>query len=140
VKGSDGGAVEPVEGRPPGSAVRVDGERLADPVAQLAGGLLGERDRGDGLDRHPLVDEGEDPLDQRPGLAGSGPCFDEERRPGVGADPVALGLVRRRRRLHPGSCIYLCPDRGAIRCKNEVELELGHDACSTANQRASRSS
>ena len=65
----------------------------AEAVAQLGGGLLGERDGGDGVDRHALVDEREDAGDERGGLAGAGAGLDEQRRRGVGADAVASGLV-----------------------------------------------
>ena len=64
-------------------------------VTQLGGGLLRERDGGDDVDRHALVDEREDAGDEGGGLAGAGAGLDEQRRRGVGADAVARGLVRR---------------------------------------------
>ena len=93
VQRADRGVVEAVEGgltrvgSPGGSA-----STLAQAVAQLGGGLLGERDGGDGVDRHALVDEREDAPDERGGLAGAGAGLDEQRRVDVS---VAMRRGRR---------------------------------------------
>ena len=47
-------------------------QRAADLVAQLGGGLLGERDCGDAGDRHAGSHEIDDPSDERAGFAGTG--------------------------------------------------------------------
>ena len=80
VQRADRGVVEGVER---GLAQRrrpALGEPLAEAVAQLGGGLLGERDGGDHVDRHALVDEREDAPDERGRLAGAGAGLDEQRR------------------------------------------------------------
>ena len=68
------GVISRVDGlRPPGD------ELGAQPVAQLGGRLLGERDRGDLGDRHAGEHEVDDPPDERRGLAAAGAGGDEQR-------------------------------------------------------------
>ncbi len=118
---------------------RLGREHLAHAVAQLAGGLLGERDRGDRLDRHALVDERDDPPDERAGLAGAGAGLDEQRRRRVGADAVPLGLVRRG--FDGGSAS--APPSGAVAAGSKSSSSwpvTTRGSVGAGNQRASRSS
>ena len=96
VQGADGGAVELVERDPAavadlgaGAGVGLSLELLADPVAQLGGGLVGEGDGGDvgqlgGSARH----QSHHPVDQRGRLARAGAGLDEQRRAEVVGDAV----------------------------------------------------
>ena len=67
-------------------------EPLAQPQLQLAGRLLGERDRDDLADvRAPLGQDREDPVDELGRLAGAGRRFDDQRVVEAAGD----GLARR---------------------------------------------
>ena len=102
-------------------------ELHAQPVAQFCAGLLGERDGRDRAQRYAVAQHQRDhPVDQRMRLARPGAGLDEERRAGVGADPLAglgvqqssvigghllelqaqgaVGSIRRTRRSSAGSC------------------------------------
>ena len=101
VQGADRGAVELVERPKPllgglilagvGNEVL---ESLAHPLAQLGGGLLGEGDRRDALERGPGIDQGDHPGHEGSGL--SRPCagLDEQRVIEIVLDPVPFGLIR----------------------------------------------
>ena len=101
VQGADRGEVEPVERRLGALAHLVAGrvasgllEAVAQPVAQLGRGPLGEGDRRDLLDRHAVLDdELLDPGDEHLGLARAGARVDEQRGCRVTADAVARRLV-----------------------------------------------
>ncbi len=54
-------------------------ERAPHPITQLGRGLLGEGDRSDRAHRHAGCDEGDDPVDERRGLPGTGAGLDEQR-------------------------------------------------------------
>ena len=96
VQRADRRLVERLEGAGAPSRRRRRAELGADAVAQLGGRLLGERDRGDGVDRDALVDEGEDARHQRRGLAGTGAGLDEQGGVGPRADAITGVLVGRR--------------------------------------------
>ena len=66
----------------------------AEAQLHLAGGLLGEGDRDDAVERADArADQRDDAADQRGGLAGSGRRLDEEARAELGQDPAArLGI------------------------------------------------
>ena len=105
VQGADGGEVDLVEGLlgalPLLSArVRVMGgalERGAQPVRELGGRLLGEGDRGDVLDGHPVTEhQGAHPMDQGSGLARPRPGVDEQRPVGGIPDQRPGSVVRQR--------------------------------------------
>ena len=65
-------------------AVGAIGVDRAQPVAQLGGRLLGERDGGDPVDRHRVVQqEGAQTADEGVRLAGPGPRLDEQGGGGV---------------------------------------------------------
>ena len=68
-------------------------ERGPDPVAQLRGGLLGERDRRDLAHGHAATHQRHDAVDQRAGLARSGPRLDEQGGVEILGDPAARGLI-----------------------------------------------
>ncbi len=106
VEGADRGGVEVVErGSAPGADDRgrplVVGEApelVTDAIAQLGRGLLGERDRGDRVNRRGKIgpvgrDERDDAVDQGLGLARARAGLDEQRRVELGADCIARGFV-----------------------------------------------
>ena len=69
-------------------------DELVHPQEKLAGGELGERHRGDGLGRHAFGEhDGNAPRHDR-GLAGAGPCLDQERTI-MDGDGGAPGVVVR---------------------------------------------
>ena len=88
------GVVEPSSfGRVGGPAASF-GERGADPRAQLAGRLLGERDRHDvAQPRVVAAHQLDHPVDQDPGLARAGAGLQEERGVELAEQAVAHGLV-----------------------------------------------
>ena len=99
VQRADGGAVELRQRGPAevglGSGARGHLLQLApDAVAQLGARLLREGDGGDVAQLHRAGgDEGDDPPDERGGLARAGPRLDEQRGVEVGGDPLASGLI-----------------------------------------------
>ena len=64
VQRADRGVVERLERRPARRSVRRRRRGVAKAVAKIGRRLLGERDGGDGLDRHALVDQRDDALDE----------------------------------------------------------------------------
>ncbi len=93
-----------VEGHQPHPA-RAASEQALDPVAHLAGGLVGERDREDlaGL-RLVGVDEVREAMRQHPRLAAAGAGEDQERPLAV-RDGLALGLVEPLQQLLEVLCV-----------------------------------
>ena len=76
------------------AGVDCDAEVGADPGAELGGRLLGERDRGDGGDVDAALDQVDDAVDERAGLAGTGSGLDEQGRVEVVADALACRTRR----------------------------------------------
>ena len=97
VQGPDRRMVEPIE-RGAGASARIVFEARAGAAAQFCRGLLGERDRRDGGDRHAGAHEVDDARDQGTRLAGTGTGLDEERGVEIGSDADAGGFVGRRHR------------------------------------------
>ena len=91
------GVVEPSSFGSVGGPTASLGEGGADPRAQLAGRLLGERDRHDVAQLGVVAaHELDHSVDQDPGLARAGAGLQEERGVELAEQAVAHGLVRRR--------------------------------------------
>ncbi len=80
-----------------------------DPLAQLGGGALRERDRRDALDPGPGGDERHHAVDQRARLAGARARLDEHRRVEVLRDRPAGGVVG----AHGAAAAARTPDHGS---------------------------
>ena len=68
----------------------------AQAMAQLGGGLLGERDGGDRADLDTARHERHDPADQAAGLARTGPRLDEQVGVEIGGDRQPVGAIGQR--------------------------------------------